>query len=80
MWPSAMFMAKDYSHGEFPLFSHSLHHHLSAEELAAIPCGAFPAKLAGLYLWGNVKLIHGLHHLRPGAQKDGMEMIGVRCC
>lgn len=35
-------------------------------ELAAIPCGAFPAKLAGLYLWGNVKLIHGLHHLRFG--------------
>eukprot|EP00434_Breviolum_minutum_P022601 symbB.v1.2.019944.t1/scaffold1645.1/size107836/9 len=35
-------------------------------ELAAIPCGTFPPKLAGVYLWANVKLIQALHHLRFG--------------
>eukprot|EP00435_Cladocopium_sp_Y103_P013532 s718_g3.t1 len=43
-------------------------------ELAAIPCGAFPAKLTGLYLWGNVKLIHALHHLRPGATEPSVRL------
>ncbi|CAJ1405348.1 unnamed protein product [Effrenium voratum] len=39
---------------------------LCAVDLAALPCGTFPPKLAGLYLWGNVKLMAALHHLRFG--------------
>ena len=52
IWPSyAIFMAKEMGlpmgNSAAPTFSRTSRHVVSDEELAAIPCGAFPAKLAG---------------------------------